>query len=285
MRFTMKKILLITIIIIQSALLLAVYDDYQPSAVARGMGGAFTAVANDANALFYNPAGLSSTTFGVKFGFANLNGQEYSEYKTAALGYKLPKKLGTLAVGARMMDVDFEDTSLMSEQIWSLGHGITLLKDIHSEISLGYTGNFYNLSMDGEKDDSAIGLDLGIVALLQGRTKFAFAVTNINKAKMGYENQIDLPNKLALAIAYTPYDMVTTSIELKKDFAHETEFMGGVEARPFEPLAIRFGVHQNPATYNAGASFYIRNLEIDYAFTYHAVLPATHYFNLGYNFK
>jgi len=285
MRFTMKKILLITIIIIQSALLLAVFDDYQPSAVARGMGGAFTAVANDANALFYNPAGLTSTTFGVKFGFANLYGQDFSEYKTAAIGYQLPSNFGTVALGARMMDVGFEDTCLMSEQIWSLGHGITLLKDIHSEISLGYTGNFYNLSLDGEKDDSAIGVDLGIVALLHGRTKFAFAVTNINKAKMGAENQIDLPNKLALGIAYTPYDMVTTSVELKKDFGSETEFMGGVEARPFEPLAIRFGVHQNPATYNAGASFYVRNVVVDYSFTYHAVLPSTHYFNLGYNFK
>lgn len=281
----MKKILIITIILIQAALLLAVYDDYQPSAAARGMGGAFTAVANDANAMFYNPAGLTATKFSAKLGFANLYNQEFSEFKTAAVGYALPAKLGTIALGARMMDVDFEDTSLMSEQIWSLSHGITLLKDIHSEISVGYTGNFYNLSFDGEEDDSAIGIDLGLMALLHGRTKFAAAVTNINKAKMGLENQIDLPNKIALGIAYTPYDMVTTTIELKKDFAKETEFMGGVEARPFEPIAIRFGVHQNPATYNAGASFYIRNIEVDYSFTYHAVLPSTHYFNLGYKFE
>lgn len=55
MRFPMKKIILISLILIPTALLLAVFDDYQPSAVARGMGGAWTAVANDANALFYNP--------------------------------------------------------------------------------------------------------------------------------------------------------------------------------------------------------------------------------------
>ncbi|PKN73352.1 MAG: hypothetical protein CVU50_03420 [Candidatus Cloacimonetes bacterium HGW-Cloacimonetes-3] len=280
----MKKLIIISLILIQSVLLLAVFDDYQPSARARGMGNAYTAVADDANALFYNPAGLTSTRYGVKFGFANLFNQEFSEYKTLALGAQLPAKLGTIAVGARVLDVDFEDFTLMSEQVWSIGHGITLIKDIHSEISFGYVGNFYNLSMNGEEDDTAIGLDVGVLALLHGRTKFGFSVTNINKAKMGRENQIDLPNKLALGISYTPYDRVTTSIEIKKDFAHETEFMGGVEARIFEPLALRFGVHQNPATYNAGASFYIENIEVDYTYTHHSVLEGTHYFNLGYKF-
>lgn len=280
----MKKILIISLILIQSALLLAVFDDYQPSARARGMGNAYTAVADDANALFYNPAGLSNTHYGINVGFANLYNQDYSELKTAAVGIQLPKKLGTIAIGTRMMDVDFEDFSLLSEQTFSIGHGITLLKDVHSEISLGYAGNFYNLSMDGEKDDSAIGIDLGVQALLHGRTKFGFAVTNINKAKMGHENQIDLPNKLAIGISYQPYDRVITSVELKKDFAHETEFMGGVEARILEPLALRFGVHQNPATYNAGASFYVENMQVDYTYTHHSVLEGTHYFSLGYNF-
>ena len=120
---------------------------------------------------------------------------------------------------------------------------------------------------------------------MHSRTHIAFAVTNINKATMGDKNQIDLPSKLALGISYIPYDKVTTSIEVKKDFAKETEFMGGVEAHLLEPLAIRFGVHQNPATYSAGLSIYIQDLEMDYSFTYHSVLPATHYFSLGYNFN
>ncbi|HQJ96667.1 MAG TPA: hypothetical protein PLN17_06060, partial [Candidatus Cloacimonas sp.] len=207
------------------------------------------------------------------------------ELKTVALGYKLPQKLGTVALGIRAMDVDYEDVNLMSEQVYSLAHSFYLLQDIHSQISFGYTGNFYLLSMDGEDDDTALGLDLGAMAVLHTRTRLAFAVTNINKAKMGDENQIDLPSKLALGISYIPYDKVTTSIEVKKDFAKETEFMGGVEAHLFEPLAIRFGVHQNPATYNAGLSIYIRDLELDYSYTYHSVLPGTHYFSLGYNFK
>ncbi|HQC32037.1 MAG TPA: hypothetical protein PLZ48_04600 [Candidatus Cloacimonas sp.] len=281
----MKKLLFICLLLIQSALLLAVFDDYQPSAIARGMGGAYTAVSKDANAIFFNPAGLINTAFSAKLSFSQLYNQDFSELKTVALGYKLPKNLGTVAIGAKAMDVDFEDVNLMSEQVYSLAHSFYLLQDIHSQISFGYTGNFYRLSMDGEDDDTALGIDLGALAVLHTRTHIAFAVTNINKAKMGDENQIDLPGKMALGIAYIPYEKVTTSIEVKKDFAKETEFMGGVEAHLLEPLAIRFGVHQNPATYNAGLSIYIQNLELDYSFTYHSVLPATHYFSLGYNFQ
>ena len=281
----MKKLLFICLILIPSALLLAVFDDYQPSAIARGMGGAYTSVAKDVNAIFYNPAGLTNTSFSAKLGFSQLYNQDFSELKTVAVGYNLPKNLGTIALGTRVMDVDFEDVNLMSEQIYSLAHGFYLLQDIHSQISFGYTGNFYRLSMDGEDDDTALGIDLGALAVLHTRTHIAFAVTNINKAKMGDENQIDLPSKMALGIAYIPYEKVTTSIEVKKDFAKETEFMGGVEAHLLEPLAIRFGVHQNPATYSAGLSIYIKDLEMDYSFTYHSVLPATHYFSLGYNFN
>lgn len=280
----MKKLILLSLILVPCTLLLAVFDDYVPSARARGMGGAFTSVANDINSIFFNPAGIADTKYEAKLGLANLNGEAFSEYKTVAAGARLPKGLGTIGLGVRMLDVEFEDYTLSSEQIWSLAHGITLQKDIHSTINVGYNLNFYNLSFEDDKSDTAFGVDLGLTALLHTRTKLGFAVSNLNKAKMGFENQIDLPSKLALGISYIPYDGVTTSLELKKDFARETEFMGGVEAKLFEPLAIRFGVHQNPATYSAGATFILEGVSLDYAFTMHSVLAPTHYLNLGYKY-
>ena len=281
----MKKILLLSLILIPCALLLGVYDDYQSSARARGMGGAFVGVANDVNTIFFNPAGLADLGYEAKIGFAQLNGEEFSQYKTLALGAKLPKKFGTLGIGIRMLDVDFEDYTLMGEQIWSLSHGITLQKDIHSTINVGYNVNYYHLTFDdSDESDDAFGFDLGVTALLHTRTKVGFALTNLGQAKMGFENQMKLPSTMAMGISYMPYDGVTTSVEVKKDFAETTEFMGGVEARLFEPLYLRFGVHQNPATYTAGATFVLEGVSLDYAFTYHSVLNPTHYLNLGYKF-
>ena len=282
---TMKKIILLSLILIPCAMLLAVFDDYQPSARARGMGGAFTGVADDVNTMFYNPAGLAETKYEAKIGFSQLNGEKFTEFKTVALGFQLPKRLGTLGAGIRMMDVDYEDYTLYKDQIFTLAHAFTLQKDIHSTINVGYNLNYYGLRFDDDDDtDDAFGLDLGLTALLHNRTKLGFAVTNLSKSKMGFENQIDLPSKLALGISYIPYDGVTTTVEVKKDFAQTTEFMGGVEAKLFEPFYIRAGVHQNPATYSAGATFELEGVSLDYSYTMHSVLPPTHFINLGYNF-
>lgn len=280
----MKKIILITILIIQTALLLAVFDDYIPSARARAMGGAYTGVVDNVSSIFFNPAGLAQAQNEVQVGFAQLNGQKFADFRTAAVGLKLPKKLGTIGLGSRLFAVSYEDYDLMSEMNFSLAHGFVLQQDIHSTISLGYTANYYRLSFDDEDPDNALGFDLGVTALLHGRTRLGFCVTNLGQAVMGDTNQNTLPSKLALGISYQPYDQVTTSIEIKKDFAKETEFMGGVEAKLLEPLSIRFGVHQNPATWNAGVGLDVMGIEIDLSYTTHAVLPGTLYGNLGYKF-
>jgi len=281
----MKKLLLIVIVAGLGILSAGVFEDYQPSARARGMGGAFTGVSDDVNALFFNPAGLVQTKFGVAVGLANIQNQEFTEFKTAAAGYQLPKGLGTVAIGGRLLDVDFEDENLMSEQTWSIGHGFTLLNDVHSQVYFGYSGNLYRLSFEGEDPSNAIGIDVGGMAILHQRTRFGFSVQNINKPRMGDQNQVELPTKLAMGVSYIPYDGVNTTIELRKDFAAETEFMAGAEYQLFEPLALRAGVHiSNPASWTAGATFNVRGINIDYAFSSHAVLAGTHYLNLGYKF-
>lgn len=68
----MKKYILITILFLQAALLCAVFDDYIPSARARGMGGAFTAVADDATSIFFNPAGLAQSDNHLQIGRAHV---------------------------------------------------------------------------------------------------------------------------------------------------------------------------------------------------------------------
>jgi len=281
----MKQIIISMILVLNTALLLAVFDDYQPGARARGMGNAYTGVADDVNSLFYNPGGLAISQGEINLGGTNLQSSAFTQFKSAAGSYALPRNYGTVALGMRLMDVDFEDVSLMSEQIWSVGHGFTLLSDIHSSIHFGYSGNLYRLQFDGSDAESAFGVDIGVLAILHRRTRFGFSVTNINQPKMGDVNQHDLPRKMALGISYLPYEEVITSVEVKKDFAQETEFMAGVEVRLFEPFSIRMGVHQNPATWNAGASFYLSGISVDYSYSSHAVLDGTHYINVGYQFQ
>lgn len=280
----MKKIILIIALVLPVLLLNAVFDDYQPSARARALGNAYTGVSDDVSALFYNPAGLTGVSTEIQLGFSNLYNQKFSEFKTFAASTKLPKAYGTLGFGLRAYDVDFEDTSLMSEQIYTLAHAVNLVSDIHSTISFGYCINLHQLSFESDDPDMAVGVDLSAMAVLHQRTRFGFNISNINNPKMGDTNQNELPRKMAMGIAYTPYEGVVTSLEMKKDFAKETEFMAGVESKVFEALSLRAGVHQNPATWSAGARFSLSGINLDYAYTHHTVLPGTHYLNVGYTF-
>ncbi len=281
----MKKIIIALILVTNVYLLLAVFNDYQPSARARAMGNAFVALSDDPNGVFFNPAGLYTVPMSASVGMAQLFGQQFSELKTGSLAYPLPANWGTAALGIKSFDVDFEDEVLMAENQYVLAHGFKLMEDIHSSIHVGWSANLYELAMDGYDKDTAFGVNLGAIATLHQRTRFGFAVTNLNQPKMGENNQHSLPRQFSMGIAYTPYDQVVTSVEMKKDFAQDTEFMGGVEFRLFDPLWLRAGVHQNPATWSAGASFRLIGIILDYSFTQHAVLDATHYLNIGYRFK
>ena len=63
----MKKIYtLISVLIISAQLFAGGFQINEHGAKAMGMGGAFTAVANDASAIYWNPAGLTQMT-GTQF--------------------------------------------------------------------------------------------------------------------------------------------------------------------------------------------------------------------------
>jgi hypothetical protein len=280
----MKKIILAVILIAGIGMLSAIFNDYQPSARARAMSGAYTAVSDDASGIFFNPAGISSATASATVGMAQLFGQDFTELKTGALVYPLPKGYGVVGVGAKLFDVDYEDYTLMSESQLTLAHGFNLMKDIHSSLDIGWSANLYNIAMNGYDKDAAFGINVGAIATLHQRTRFGFSVANLNHPRIGNANRHDIPRKFNMGISYTPYDQVTTTIEMKKDFAEDTEFMAGVELKLFEPLYLRAGVHQNPATWSCGASFRMIGIILDYSFTQHTVLDATHFLNISYEF-
>ena len=60
-----KLIIFLIAAICVTANLSAIFDDYEPSPRARGMGGAFYSSGDDANAIFYNPAGLIHSSDGI----------------------------------------------------------------------------------------------------------------------------------------------------------------------------------------------------------------------------
>lgn len=268
--------------------LFPVFDDYEPSPRARAMGGVYYSISDDANAIFYNPAGLSLADNNLCIGYTKVFGNDFQVLNNIALTMDLPKKLGNLGFGLQALDVDYMDVNLMSEKIYALAHSFTILRDVHSEIYVGYTANLYHLSMNTYGSQSTFGINVGALAILHQRTRLGFTFSNINNPKIGEDNFHELPQKLAMGLSYIPYEDVITSVELKKTFVNETEDSGtelhaGTEVKIYKMFFVRFGIRNNPTSYSMGARFSLYNIMLDYAFNTHTI-GDTHHFGIGYRF-
>jgi opacity protein-like surface antigen len=279
----MKQILLACILVV-SISAFASFNDYEPSVRARGMAGAYYTSSDEADAAFYNPAGLSLATNGLMVSHSYLFGNEFQELSTASMAMKLPRNYGMVSFGLEAMNVSYRDVNLTSEKTYSLSHGFTLLKDVHSSVHVGYSMNLYHLSFEGYGEQPAFGMNMGALAILHQRTRLGFAVTNLNKPKVGEENDLALPQKMAMGVSYIPYNGVITAVELKKTVDGETEVHAGSEVKVVEMLTLRCGARSEPASYSFGARFSMFEVMVDYAYNTHAVLGGTHHFGLGYTF-
>ena len=279
----MRKLIIALCLVLLAVNLAAIFDDYEPSPRARAMGGAYYSVSNDANAIFYNPAGLNSTENNIIIGYSKVFDLDFEVINTVALSFKLPRKFGTLGIGLQSMDVDYQNVNLMSEKIYALSHSFNILNDIHSNLDIGYTFNMYHLSFEGFGEQPAFGINLGALATIHQRTQIGFTITNLNNPSVGVDNEHDLPQKMAMGISYHPYTDVITSLELKKTLNGKTEIHAGTEVKVTEMLYLRCGVRSEPTSYSMGARFDMYNIIIDYGFNIH-ILDATHHFSIGYKF-
>ena len=276
------KLIKIFLMLIITTSLFSIFDDYEPSPKARAMGGAFYSTSDDANGVFYNPAGLSLAGNDLKISNTKRFGDDFQILTNVAVSMKLPK-FGVLGIGLQAFDVEYLGVTLQSEKTYSISHSFTLMKDIHSEIHFGYTANMYHLTFDTFGNQPAFGVNIGALAILHQRTQLGFTVTNLNNPKVGKNNNYDLPQKIAVGISYLPYQNLVTSLELKKSFAGVTEIHAGSEITIVDAFKLRFGVRSNPASYSTGFNFKLYGITIDYAFNTH-ILGNTHHFGIGYQF-
>ncbi|MBW6515354.1 MAG: hypothetical protein K0B81_01900 [Candidatus Cloacimonetes bacterium] len=281
----MKHIITILIIsVVFLTTLNAVFDDYEPSVRARGLGGAFYSLSDDATGIFYNPAGLIKSPGHFTGSYTRIFSNDFQVLMTSAFTMPLPKRAGSIGIGFQSMDVQYLDVNMMSEKVINLGHSFTLMRDVHSEFHLGYSGSLYVLDIDRFGSETTFGLNLGALVILHHRTRLGFAIDNINNPRIGVNNKHEIPQRLAMGITYNPYPGVTTSLDLKKPFGEPTQIHTGAEVEVHPVLTLRAGLRNHPASFSCGASFVVHDFLVDYALNTHSVLRTTHHFGIGYRF-
>jgi len=196
---------------------------------------------------------------------------------------KLPKKFGRIGFGLLSLDSEYLGVTLLSEKNYVVSHGITLLHDIHSSLDFGYSLNMYHLKIDSFGSQSALGINVGLLATLHQRTRIGFTVYNLNNPAVGINNEHDLPQRMAMGISYEPYAEVITNFELKKSIDGNTEIHAGSEVKVLDMLTLRLGLKTNPKSFSTGLRFDMYNILIDYAVNTHTI-GLTHHFGIGYKF-
>jgi hypothetical protein len=254
----------------------AAFEDLESGVRPQGMGGAFTAVADDPSAIHWNPAGLAALEeielialykhlFGGPEGLHN-----------ATLDVALPTRWGHF--GASLQEVGFE---LESERVLTLSGALQLTEDL----AVGLNAVGYQLYQKRFGTGLAVGFDVGLLATVYRRWRLGFFAHNLNNPTLGADYRYDLPRLVNVGLAYIPFEGVISSLDLSKEVGKGTRLQAGQEFAIFDDLLVlRAGIQTEPARYSAGLGTRIERLRFDYAVQNHEVLPLTHQVSFGYRF-
>lgn len=157
---------------------------------------------------------------------------------------------------------------------------------MHSRVDVGATLNMYHLKF-GETvsgldpgNDSALGIDLGLLVTVHERTKLGVMVKNLNNPNIGVDEE-ELAHRLVAGISYEPYEGVITTFEFDNELGQDTQYHGGIEMFVAEGFALRAGVITNPSKLTAGFGYALNRFALNYGFsTGGGTLESTHQFGV-----
>lgn len=293
---------------------------------ARGvaMGESFVAVANDASALFWNPAGLVES----KDNQIIASHTEYVidiSHEYLGLVYRLGDND---VVGASFSSLHMKDMEITTEtqpfgtgRFFSFGDiaiGLTYSKKMTDQFSFGATVRYAEETLDVLKMRSVM-VDLGTLYWTGlGSTRFAVTISNFgsdvqpkgtiaqfNGATINSFQSFSLPTVFKLGVAMEPIQdedsRLTTSLQLNHPNDNSEHFRMGIEYAYRNTLFLRGGVKRtigqkllgedetSPEGFTIGAGFSAElagfsRVNADYAYARYSELGSVHRLSVAFTY-
>ncbi|MFI5349508.1 MAG: tetratricopeptide repeat protein [Elusimicrobiota bacterium] len=214
----------------------AAYDDVGTSARVTGMGMAFTAVADDAYSVYYNPAGLATLEqpeFASSYSRLLTGLSDGSNLQNSFLAYEHPLdggRNGTVGAALNYFTLDslYRETSFFA----SYGRALTR-EDNPNPIYVGISEKYLNRALGGTPAASNSITNTGIVTatpdpVLQGtsKTNFDTDIGALWRVRPNWSLGLDIQHLLQPNIAFNGSEPLNRNIKL-----------GGAYRTPFSTLS------------------------------------------------
>ncbi len=264
------------------------------SARAVGMGGAFTGLADDESALYYNPAGITSIEDSKYIvGYHNY----FFDMQTGFLGYIKPiNEKRTIGFYLSYLNYgSFTQTAQTGSVIGDFGGGdllfaLSIAQKKDHNISYGLTAKFIYERIDTYTATGA-AFDLALKYNSdRGRFGAGIMLQNVGVQLSSLGTTKDkLPSTIRSGISFKPRGVpMTITSDLILPFDNDMIFAIGADYYNFKPFYIRLGWNSFGSNYKAtnsnasltglslGCGFDIKKMQISYAFSPSADLGDSH---------
>ncbi len=257
-----------------------------------GMGEAFTAIADDANSIRRNPAGMPRLGM-YAFEFERTPSGFFGEFETNYLSAVLPITERS-AFGADWMDVGIEDDELNAgHERFNFSYGYLPLH----QLSLGFNLKYitHSVSLDGQSRGTSIGWGADFGLMFQPNSRWSIGLLTQDflgfgsgkgftrgmaiRHDTGFSEKI-FPTIYKLGVAYQPRARWQLAADLTDRIHVGGEFL--LDAN----FAVRAGVQKDlrtseAPTYSVGGSVRYRSLNFNAAYLMPPTLPSTAHVGLS----
>ena len=313
----MRKVFAITLVLVLLCLPISVlgqskvgtagmvFLDIAPSARVAGMGGAFVAIANDASALYYNPAGVAWLN-SKQFVATHTNYPADIKHDYLAYVHPISPLMGVIGVSATVLWMDamqvMSPTRAGAEGNWTgeyftytdyMGQ-ITYSKRLTEKFSTGVNLKVIRSFAEWEELITIAG-DVGTLYDTQYKSlKIGMCISNFGPDMKYIRESFPLPMNFRVGISAVPYHEPPHRLIVDFEGSHpnhnEEQAMMGGEYSFSDLFFLRAGYKFNydAETWSAGAGFKFKvssiGLNLDYGYTDFGFLTQMHRVSLGMSF-
>ncbi len=231
---------------------------------ATGMGSAFTAVADDASAVFYNPGGLVNV-LGNEVSLNHVSWAADTKLSSAIVAFNPRSIPGTFALSVRSfwMDPQLVRTAYNPEgtgQTFDSGSttfGLSYARFFTDKFSAGFTLNYLHMGL-AESAVNTGAFDFGIMYRIGIKDlKLGMAIQNLGGNFVFDERESKLPMTFKVGISFNAFRNERQRLGVALEFAHPSDNVehanAGLEYALNNMFFVRGGYHINYDT--DGASF------------------------------